>query len=428
MPHNSGHRKSTVGSFQGGGAVDIPDFGIIVCPKRQGFLDTRDNTPGAPRIRCKIRIDNAQVLDDSGRILFAPYDTEESDVIPYTMVFGGVIIQARNRMHLPVECSLETVNRVPRNESRHSRLVEVTFVVQHVPVHHDILREDGTSISFAPETVRPVHDGGKAIEFFRIRNDIAIVLVHFRDLRLEPLGIENLVALFCPGNGIDGTPAKVFFCIPAGKDISRARDGPREFRSDSMDIRIYAQRIHLTAIGFKRHTVHALVMAPVFHVGSLRCRNMRHGLVFKVLFGMPGHQLVIFAFDIGYPELVTGKNFLCPRFTTTRIETERNLGQRFPSNDNPAEIRQRIRFHILAPYQTVNTAVAIIPQQGDDGAVAKFFPGHWDSDRIHSRSKEKHIVEGSPFYDVLVGTSNHSTHANRLIRCRIYGAGAESIH
>ena len=344
------------------------------------------------------------------------------------MVFRVVIIQARNRMHLPVECSLETVNRVPRNISRHSRLVEVAFTVQHIPVHHDILRKDGARVLLTGKAIRTVHDSGKAVEFIRIRNDIAIVFIHFRNLRLEPLSIENLIALICCGNGIDGIPAEVFFYKPAGKDIPRARNGLREFRPDSTDIRIYAQRIHLTAIGFKRHTVHALVMAPVFHVGSLRRGDMRHGFGFKVLHGMPGQQLVIFAFDIGYPELVTGKDFLCPGFATARIETERNLGQRFPSNDNPAEIRQRIGANILAPYQAVNTAVAIIPQQGDDGAVAKLFPGHWDSDRIHSRSKEKHIVEGSPFYDVLVGTSNHSTHANRLIRCRIYGAGAESIH
>ena len=415
MPHNSGHRESTVGSFQGGCAVDIPNFGIIVCPDRQGLiLDTRDNTPGAPRIRCKIRIDNTHVLYDRGRSLFASNDTEESDVFLFTMVFRVVIIQARNRMHLPVECSLETVNRVPRNTPRHSRLVEVTFVVQHVPVHHDILREDGASLSIAPVTVRPVHDSGKAVEFFRIRNDIAIVLVHFRSFRLEPLGIENLIALICCGNGIDGIPAEVFFRIPAGKDIAFARDGPREFRPDSMDIRIYAQRIHLAAIGFKRHAVHAFVMAPVFHVGSLRRRDMRHGLAFKVCFGMPGQQFVVFAFNIGYPELVTGKDFLCPGVTTARIETERNRRQRFSTNDNSAEIWQRIRTNILTPYQAVNTAVAIIPQQDDDGTIGKLFLRHGGSDRIDSRSKGKHVVYDTTFDNVFADTSRHRTHATRF--------------
>ena len=323
-------------------------------------------------------------------------------------------------MHLAVERSGEIVNRSPKHKARHPRLVKVAVFVEHVLVHHDILAKNGARLDVAHDFGRPVHDGGKPVEFPRIRNNIAIVGIPFRNLHLEPFGIEHLVAFICRSNGIDRIPAEVLGRIPAGKDISLARDGPRELRPDSMGIRIYAKRINPPAIGFKRYVVCALVIAPVLHVGSLCRRDMRYWSERKILAAVPGHKLVVFALDLGNPEFVTGKDFPCAGFATARIESNRYRGQRHLAADNAAKNRIRIGTYILAPRRTINAIVVIIAHQGDYDTVGKFFLRHGCTDRIYCRSKGKYVVYKTPVNVVFSSTSRH--------RARMLGHSSKSAH
>ena len=78
-------------------------------------------------------------------------------------------------MFLTVEVAGKICHRFPFRELGRVRHIERSVGLEHVLVHHDVLRELAAGCSVVRKVGIPVHDGGKAIKFGRIRNLVTVV-------------------------------------------------------------------------------------------------------------------------------------------------------------------------------------------------------------------------------------------------------------
>ena len=131
------------------------------------FQHSSDNPADRAIVGTEIGVDQAEILHGYNERTRADYRPKEPEIIK-SLARRIREEQAGYRMFLTIEVAGKPLHRFPFRELGRIRHVERSVGIEHVLVHHDVLRELAAGSGIVWEFRVAVHDGGKAVEFGRI--------------------------------------------------------------------------------------------------------------------------------------------------------------------------------------------------------------------------------------------------------------------